>query len=210
MSKAVKEFNTDQFFQKLCGTPVTISLAEILGSSPMIAKKMQDYMWITQNVNSVGQTNSLGRTMIFDPHDAQLISLQMTFNNDKMVTTFIDCSSELDLINKQVCIKSQIPINQSFLKEPDHSQSFWRKMFLLNGTIDVKKQWMISKIPSQNPQLSSQSTTNLDDLLSFQLTHPTLLLAISFHTLTYMVKDAQFYMNQSQSMIENHDTVNPS
>ena len=46
MSKAVKEFNSDQFFQK-CGTPVTISLAEILSSSPMIAKKMQDYMWIT-------------------------------------------------------------------------------------------------------------------------------------------------------------------
>ena len=47
MSKAVKEFDTDQFLQKLCGTPVTISLAEILGSSPTIAKKMQDYMRIT-------------------------------------------------------------------------------------------------------------------------------------------------------------------
>ena len=113
MSKVVKEFDTNQFFQKLCGTPVTISLAEILGSSLMITKKMQDYMQITQNVNSVGQTNSLGRTAIFDPHDAQLISLQMTFNNNKTVTTFIDCGSELDLINKQMCIKSQIPIDTS-------------------------------------------------------------------------------------------------
>ena len=113
MSKAVKEFNTDQFFQKLCGTPVTISLAEILGSSPMIAKKMQDYMWITQNVNSVGQTNSLGRTAAFDPHNAQLIQIQMTFDNNRTVTTFIDCGLELDLINKQTCIKSQMPIDTS-------------------------------------------------------------------------------------------------
>ena len=67
MSKAVKEFDMDQFFQKLCGTPVTISLAEILGSSPMISKKMQDYMRITRNV---GQTNSLGHTAAFDPHNA--------------------------------------------------------------------------------------------------------------------------------------------
>ena len=110
MSKAVKEFDTDQFFQKLCGTPVTISLAEILGSSPTIAKKMQDYMWITRNV---GQTNSLGRTAAFDPHDARLIEIQMTLDNNRTVTTFIDCGLELDLINKQTCIKSQIPIDTS-------------------------------------------------------------------------------------------------
>ena len=47
MSKVVREFDMDQFFQKLCGTPVIISLTEILGSSLMITKKMQDYMQIT-------------------------------------------------------------------------------------------------------------------------------------------------------------------
>ena len=115
MSKAVKEFDTDQFFQKLCGTPVTISLAEILGSSPTIAKKMQDYIRITRNpnVNAVEQTNALGRTATYDPHDARLISIRMTLDNNKTVDTLIDCGSELDIINKQTCIKSQIPIDTS-------------------------------------------------------------------------------------------------
>ena len=105
----------DQFFQKLCGTPVTISLAEILALSLMIAKKMQDYMWSTRNpnVNAVEQTNALGRTMTYDPHDAQLISIWMTLDNNKTVNTLIDCGSELDIINKQTHIKSQIPIDTS-------------------------------------------------------------------------------------------------
>ena len=51
--------------------------------------------------------------MTYDPHYAQLISIQMTLDNNKTVDTLIDCGLELDIINKQTCIKSQIPINTS-------------------------------------------------------------------------------------------------
>ena len=94
---------------------------------------MQDYMRITRtpNVNAINKTNPLGHTMTYDPHYAQLISIQMTLDNNKTVDTLIDCGLELDIINKQTCIKSQIPINTSastYMQDTGQHDTLERKM----------------------------------------------------------------------------------
>ena len=75
------------------------------------ARLYADHMKL--NVNAVEQTNALGCTVTYNPHDVWLILIWMTLNNNKTVDTLIDCGLELDIINKQTCIKSQIPIDTS-------------------------------------------------------------------------------------------------
>jgi hypothetical protein len=114
-SQCYKEFNSDQFFQKICDTPITITLSEALGSSPFMSKRMREYLQLTRvsQTNNVGEVNSIGKAASFHPHDARLISIRMNFDNNHTVDTLIDCGSELDIINKNTCIKSQIPIDTS-------------------------------------------------------------------------------------------------
>jgi hypothetical protein len=115
MSRATKDFNSESFLQKLCSTPVTITLSEVLGSSPLMAKKMQDYLRITRlpSSNTAEQVNSIGQSAMYHPNDARLIKIRMTLDNDITINTLIDCGSELDIINRQTCIKGQIPIDTS-------------------------------------------------------------------------------------------------
>jgi len=111
-SQCQKDFDSQDLFKKICGTPITISLQQILGSSPTMAKQMQEYLRVTRLSNKP-QVNTIGRATLYDPIDARLISLRMTFENDYTVDTLIDCGSELDIINRQTCIKAQLPINTS-------------------------------------------------------------------------------------------------
>ena len=98
----------------MCSTPITITLSEALGSSPGMAKRMQDYLRLTRtpSTNQVSEANSIARS-IYHPHDACLISIRMKFDNGYTVDTLIDCGSELDIINKTMCMKGQISIDTS-------------------------------------------------------------------------------------------------
>ena len=125
-SQCFKEFDADQFFKKICNTPITITVGEALGSSPTMAKRMREYLQLTRvpqannlselttnNPSDITLTNSISRSANYHPNDARLISIRMNFDNDVTVDTLIDCGSELDIINKHTCIKSQIPIDAS-------------------------------------------------------------------------------------------------
>ena len=125
-SQCFKEFNADQFFKKICNTPITITVGEALGSSPAMAKRMREYLQLTRvpqanslseitmnNPSDITLTNSISRSANYHPTDARLISIRMNFDNDVAVDTLIDCGSELDIVHKHTCIKSQIPIDAS-------------------------------------------------------------------------------------------------
>jgi hypothetical protein len=112
-SQCTRDTDMDEVFQKLCKTPVTISLQEVFGSSPTMAKKMQDYLRLTRSQKSAeGQVNEIGRPMpMFNPPKSQLIMLPMKFNNGLSVNALIDPGSELDIIHRTACIKARLPID---------------------------------------------------------------------------------------------------
>ena len=76
---------------------------------------MQDYLRITRlpQANATEQVNAIGQSASYHPHDARLIFLRMTFDNNYAVDTIIDCGSELDIISQNTFIKSQSPIDTS-------------------------------------------------------------------------------------------------
>ena len=114
-SQCQRDFNSQDLFQKICGTPISVTLQEILGSSPVLAKKMQDYLRVTRTpVATIPEkVNAIGHPTEYHPQDARLIAIRMTFDNNHSVNTLIDCGSELDIIGHKACMQAQLPVDTS-------------------------------------------------------------------------------------------------
>src|SRR5882672_9669765 len=87
----------------------------------MTSKKIQDYLHITRpskfiwqelvndKVPKRAQVNSI-RESEYQPQDAKLIKLRLSFTNGHTEEALIDPGSEMDIMNQATWIKSQAPM----------------------------------------------------------------------------------------------------
>ena len=76
-SQRQRDLSSQDLFQKICGTPISVTLQEILGSSPVLAKKMKDYLCVTRApVATIPEkVNFIGHPTEYHPQDAHLIAI---------------------------------------------------------------------------------------------------------------------------------------
>src|SRR5467141_3148541 len=121
-SELQQTLNVKSLIDKVLETPTTITLRELLGAAPMTSKKIQDYLRITRpskfiqkeelvndKVPERAQVNSV-RESEYQPQDAKLIKLRLSFTNGHMEEALIDPGSEMDIMNQATWIKSQAPM----------------------------------------------------------------------------------------------------
>ena len=106
---------------KVLGTPTTVTLQELLGTSPVASKKIQDYLRVTrssQNIQKdsvnfldVSPLNPQINRPVFNPHDAKLVNLQVKFKNGQTANALIDPGSELDIMGNSTWRESGQPMD---------------------------------------------------------------------------------------------------
>ena len=68
-SELQRQLDVDNLVDKVLGTPTTVTLCELLGTSPTASKKILDYLRVTQPTQYISEkVNSLEKSYLLD-HD---------------------------------------------------------------------------------------------------------------------------------------------
>ena len=120
----------DNLVNKVLGTATTITLHELLGTSPTASKKIQDYLCVTrltqhipENINSLEKSYLLNHDTLamlnpktnrpsHNPLDARLVNLTVQFKNGHVTNALIDPGSELNIIGHETWIKTSEPMER--------------------------------------------------------------------------------------------------
>ena len=121
----------DNLVNKVLGTPMTVTLCELLGASPTASKKILDYLCVTcptqhiaaENVNSLEKSYLLNHdkpAMLnpktnhpsYNPLDTWLVNLTVQFKNGHVANALIDPGSELDIMGHKTWMKTSKPMDR--------------------------------------------------------------------------------------------------
>jgi len=117
-----RSLDLESLVDKVLATPTTITLRDLLGASPTASKKVADYLRITRpskfirqeepvkDVAPVGTQVNIVKDSEYHKQDAKLIKLQLCFSNGHKEDALIDPGSEMDIMNQETWIKSQVPM----------------------------------------------------------------------------------------------------
>jgi len=122
-SEVQRLLDPDNLIKKVLSTAVSVTMSELLGSSPLIAKRMQDHLRVTRiqsnsmmqggpeedQFSSPKQVNS----MQYHHSDARLICVKVKFDNGETVDALIDCGSELDIMTPRTYMSSGTPMDKT-------------------------------------------------------------------------------------------------
>jgi hypothetical protein len=118
-SQLQRNLNMDTFVEKILATPITVTLSEALGSSPLTTKKIQEYLRFTrpdQFSKKTPSTVAVNAVRLGHPQDARLILVTISFENGHQVDAVIDSGSEIDIMNRTTWVQSRIPIDRTLKK----------------------------------------------------------------------------------------------
>ena len=125
-----RQLDVDNLVDKVLGTPTTVTLRELLGTSPMASKKILDYLHVTrptqhisENVNSLEKSYFLNHdkpAMVnpktncpsYNPLDACLVNLTVQFKNGHVANALIDPGSEFDIMGHETWQQTSKPIDR--------------------------------------------------------------------------------------------------
>ena len=115
----------DNLVDKVLGTPMTVTLQELLGASTMASKKILDYLHVTHPTQHIAAENitSLEKSYLlnhdkpamlnpqtnhpsYNPLDACLVNLTVQSKNGHVVNALIDPGSELDIMGHETWMQT--------------------------------------------------------------------------------------------------------
>ena len=129
-SKLQRQLYVDNLVDKVLGTATTVTLCELLGTSPTASKKIQDYLCVTQPTQHISENvNSLEKSYLlhhnkpvmlnpktnhptYNPLDTHLVNLTVQFKNGHVANALIDPGSELDIMGHETWLQTSEPVDR--------------------------------------------------------------------------------------------------